>query len=350
MKTTQDPAVSVVMPVRDGERYLEAAVGSVLSQSLASLELIVVDDGSSDRTPAILDRLAANDRRLVVIRQEGLGLVAALTRGCAAAQAPLIARLDADDIAYPQRLAAQCAAFAADPDLVLLGASVDVVDAQTRITSRIAYPATDDALRRALRERNPFVHPAVMLRRSAFENAGGYRPALEFAEDYDLWLRLSEFGRIGNLGEHLGAYRVHAGQVTIRKAYLQAWAAALARQSAEARRRGEPDPLAGFVRLPLPHEPLPPQLAPLASLYRLLSFAHEGGGVPDRATLQALKAHPLLAAPERKLARNGLAELAADRSLGLAERMRIALAAAALGGVRGIRETVRAHRSRTAPR
>lgn len=99
------PEVSVILPVRDGERWLHEAVASVLTQTLTGLELLVIDDGSADTTPAILEQLRADDPRLIVLRQQREGLVAALNRGLAEARAPLIARLDADDVALPERLA-----------------------------------------------------------------------------------------------------------------------------------------------------------------------------------------------------------------------------------------------------
>ncbi len=214
------------MPVRDGARWLDAAIGSVLSQEGVALELIVVDDGSRDATPAMLAAWAARDPRVRVLAAGG-GMVAALHLGLAAARAPLVARLDADDEALPGRLARQAAAFA-EPALLALGGAAITMDAQGRDTGRADMPRGAAAMS-ALAERSPLLHPAAMFRRDAALALGGYRPALVPAEDYDLWLRLAAHGRLDNLAEPVIRQRLHAGQVSRRRRLAQRAAAALAR-------------------------------------------------------------------------------------------------------------------------
>lgn len=211
------PTVSVLLPVRNGAAFLRAACDSVLAQQGVTLELLVVDDGSTDATPEILRALA--EPRLRVIRQAGQGLtgqglVAALNRGLAEARAPLVARLDADDLALPRRLALQAAHLAAHPRIVVLGSAWQVIDAAGR-PHGVAHPPCDAAaVRDELGRRNCLAHPAVMFRRDAVLAAGGYRAAFEGAEDYDLWLRLSERHDLENLPQPLLAYREHPGQGT----------------------------------------------------------------------------------------------------------------------------------------
>src|SRR5579864_3644566 len=98
------PRISVVMPVRDGARWLGEAIFSVQAQTLADFELIIIDDGSKDESPLIIETSAQGDSRVRAIRQERLGLVAALNRGLSESRGQFIARLDADDLAHPQRL------------------------------------------------------------------------------------------------------------------------------------------------------------------------------------------------------------------------------------------------------
>jgi len=220
--------------------YLEPALASVLSQTLAELELIVVDDGSSDRTPEILAAAAASDPRIRVLRGERRGVVAALNEGCGAASAPYLARLDADDIALPERLERQVALLDGRPDVGLVGGGYVVIDEAGRRRAQIRLPTTDEALRARLVNFNVFAHPATIFRREAFEQAGGYR--LQEAEDYDLWLRISERWQLASVPGSVLEYRHHPGQVSLLRGREQALATLAARAAAGRRRAGAADP------------------------------------------------------------------------------------------------------------
>lgn len=207
------PAVSVLMSVRDGAPWIADAVASVLGQTAGDLELIVIDDGSTDGTAAVLAAVA--DARLRVERQPPAGLTASLNRAVALARAPLLARLDADDLALPERLARQRAFLDAHPEVGVLGTAAREVDPAGRDV-RVVRPPTDDAaIRRALIRRNPFVHSAVMLRRALVERAGGYDESLPVAQDYDLWMRLGPLTRFGNLPDALVVRRLLPGRVSV---------------------------------------------------------------------------------------------------------------------------------------
>ncbi len=206
------PAVSVLMGVHNGAPWVARAVESVLGQTLPDLELIVVDDGSTDATPALL--AAVRDPRLLVERQARAGLTLALNRALARARAPLIARLDADDTALPVRLERQLAFLVAHPEIGLLGSAARVVDEHDQEMTVIRPPEDDGAIRRALIRRNPFVHSSIMLRRALAAAAGGYDPSFEVAQDYDLWLRLAPLTAMANLAEPLVTRRLVAGRVT----------------------------------------------------------------------------------------------------------------------------------------
>ena len=188
------PRVSVVMGVRDGAPWVGEAVRSVLVQTLGDLELIVVDDGSTDATPDVL--AAIEDPRLRVERQAPEGLTRALNRALALARADLVARLDADDVGLPQRLARQHAFLAAHAAMGLLGTAAREVDAAGREVRVLRPPEDDAALRRLLIRRNPFVHSSVMVRRALLERVGGYDARLAVAQDYDLWMRMAAVTRL----------------------------------------------------------------------------------------------------------------------------------------------------------
>jgi glycosyltransferase involved in cell wall biosynthesis len=160
--------VSVVVPVRDGERFLLEAVQSVLAQTELDLELIVVDDGSTDTTRELLAGLT--DPRVRVLTQPPRGLTDALNAGCAEAAAPVIARMDADDVALPDRLERQLAFLDAHPDVALLGGGIVLVDEQGREFDREPAPAAP-----SLAERNDLVHGTVAMRTAALRDLGGYR-------------------------------------------------------------------------------------------------------------------------------------------------------------------------------
>ena len=207
------PVVSVLMSVHDGAATVREAIDSVLAQTLADLELIVVDDGSTDATPDILARV--RDTRVRVHTQRRQGLTRALATAQALSRAPLLARLDADDVALPERLARQRAFLDAHPEVGLLGTGAREVDADGRAVRVIAPPTDDATIRRALIRENPFVHSSVAMRRSVVERAGGYDPRWPVAQDYDLWMRMSRLTRLANLGDVLVVRRLSAGRVGV---------------------------------------------------------------------------------------------------------------------------------------
>jgi glycosyltransferase involved in cell wall biosynthesis len=244
MRPTQPsaPRVSVVMAVRDGDRWLPEAVESVLAQSESALELIVIDDGSTDRTPLLLDALSGRDRRIRVFRQPPVGLAAALNRGLAEAHAPFVARLDADDLACATRLERQAAVLEARPQIGILGSWALEIDGAGRQVGMREPPADHAALQRLLAKGNPFVHSSVMARTDLLRRLGGYRAAFEGAEDYDLWLRASEVAELANVPEPLVSYRRHPGGVSCRGGLRQAFSVRLAQRAAAARHLRQDDP------------------------------------------------------------------------------------------------------------
>jgi hypothetical protein len=233
------PLVSVVLPVYNGRQFLSQAIESILRQTFDDFELILVDDGSTDSTPRIIAEYTRQDRRVRALRQENGGLVAALNVGCSIARGPYLARMDADDVASPERLCKQVGFLDQQPQVGVLGAGIVVVAEDDRRLFSVSYPRSDAAIRRALAAGNAFAHPAVMMRASIFHASGGYRAAFSHAEDYDLWLRMSEHCALANLAEPLLRYRFHAAGVSFRNLKQQVVSMAGAELSAVLRRSGD---------------------------------------------------------------------------------------------------------------
>ncbi|HEX9079530.1 MAG TPA: glycosyltransferase [Desulfuromonadaceae bacterium] len=193
------PAVSVLMPVRNEERFLPEALRSLARQTLRDWELIAVDDGSTDGTPALLAGAAREDSRVRLLSSRGQGLVAALNLGLAACRAPLVARMDGDDISHPARLGEQAAFLARHGDIDLVACSFRHFPRHAVGSGMAAYEQWQnrltghDAIMADRYVESPFVHPSVMFRRHCVEAAGGYRD-MGWPEDYDLWLRLAAAG------------------------------------------------------------------------------------------------------------------------------------------------------------
>ena len=190
----------MLLPVLNAERHLDEAMASLASQTFRDFEILAVDDGSDDGTPERLRSWAEADARVRVLGQPRSGLVAALERARAAARAPYVARMDADDVAHPDRFAEQVALLDAEPDMALCGTHVRyfpdhvVRDGARRYQGWLNGLRSADDLARDLFVECPLAHPTFMMRRRALDDVGGYRD-MGWPEDYDLVLRLWEGGR-----------------------------------------------------------------------------------------------------------------------------------------------------------
>ena len=245
--TLAPPGISVLIAVRDGGRFLGEALASLAAQSFRDFEILLVDDGSRDETPALVEQWAAHEPRLRQFRLERAGLAACLNFAAAQARAPLLAKLDADDLARPQRLERQYRTMAERPSLGALGSAAELIDGAGRRLGMLSPPREHAAIGERLREGCPFVHSTAMIRSELFRSVGGYRPGLNLAEDYDLWIRLWEASELAALAEPLCGYRVHGGSLTSRQPARIALAAYCVAAAAEARRRALPEPFAGGV-------------------------------------------------------------------------------------------------------
>jgi glycosyltransferase involved in cell wall biosynthesis len=238
-----NPIVSVVMVVCNADRFLGESIEGILSQTFKDFEFIIVDFGSTDDSKGIISKYEASDSRLKPYTIPHCGLAEARNVSCSLARGQYIAVMDADDVSVPDRLALQVEFLENHPDVSILGGSVDWIDVTGRLLITRGNPANDIEIQSALFERCPLWHATVLMRREAFASVGGYRPSFAPAEDYDLWLRMSEHFRFANLQQVVLKYRIHPYQVSVRKRRNQTLGILAARVSATSRRRGDTDPL-----------------------------------------------------------------------------------------------------------
>ena len=247
------PAISVAMSVYNGERFLAEAIESVLAQTFTDFEFLALDDGSTDGTRAILSHYAARDSRLRPIVRGNKGLIVSLNQLLDEARAPLIARMDADDICMPERFACQVAFMAANPDYGVVGSRCEDIDDKGAPwpVRAVAHPLSHEEFLAAIELGLPLLcHPSVMMRREVAHAVGGYHAAFRHCEDLDLWLRLASTTRIGNLPDRLLRYRHYAEQVSSRHATVQQINAAVAKLAYQERKAGRPDPTEHLPELP----------------------------------------------------------------------------------------------------
>lgn len=211
-----DPIVSVVMPVYNCERYLPAAVESVLRQSTGAFELVIVDDGSTDGSRVLLQAYEQRDQRIRIHLHEHLGVAAARNEGVRLARGEFLAVMDADDISEQDRLAHQLEFLAAHPECTALGGQVLYIDQDGDPLFRSSQPQEHDAIDayHMSGKGSALPHSTVMFRLEAVRRVGGYREQFAPAEDFDLLLRLSETGRLANLDRVVARYRLHPDSLT----------------------------------------------------------------------------------------------------------------------------------------
>ena len=260
--------IDVLMSAYNAGRFLPETLASIQTQTIRDIRIIVVDDGSTDNSAEVIAEAALLDPRIHVIRQANGGIVAALNAGLAVCTAAFIARHDADDISDPDRFKRQLEYLEAHPDCVAVAGPARHIDEAGRELGTLtrlrdltcadpfSIPATEPYL----------LQPMLMVRANSFHAAGGYRPLL-IAEDTDLYWRLQKFGRLHNLTEPLGSYRMHDSSITsasIESGRRGALYAQLAAISAQRRLRNEPDLLFDF--------PLLNKIKKATSLYQLFDI------------------------------------------------------------------------------
>lgn len=203
------PLVSVVMPVHNGVPYLEKCIESVVSQKYEPLEIVIVDDASSDETPEILRKYAARDARIKIItveKQPALGNV--LNIGVKASHGKYIVRMDADDVMLPGRIEKQVEFMESHPEVMVCGGQIELIDGNGKKMRDRKYALDDARLKERMFLFSPFAHPAVIIRRDALAKVGLYPENLKKVEDIKLWFLLAQVGGFANIPQNVLRYRV----------------------------------------------------------------------------------------------------------------------------------------------
>lgn len=210
---SKDPLVSVVIPVYNGEAFVERALDSVLSQRHANVEAVVIDDGSTDGSGALLDARAASDARVRVVHQANAGLSAARNAGIAHARGAYLAFLDADDWLLEHKIEHQLAAFAAHPDADLVYSDYEKVRDEDGATFAVPRGVPPRPFPELLVYRNWFAPMVPLLRRELVERVGPFDPTFRAAEDWDFWYRCALQGTFAYAPGVVARYRLHGGQM-----------------------------------------------------------------------------------------------------------------------------------------
>jgi len=291
------PKVSVLMPVYNGMPHLRKSIESILTQGFQDFEFVIVDDASTDETPQVLTEYAETDSRIrVITNSANLGVAASLAAGVEAALGEYVARIDADDWYHPSRLEKMVTFLDEHPEVGVLGTSAWIVDGAGKTICRRDLLTTSPAIKAKLRSGNCMFY-AVLMRKELAVQVGNYRSAFRIAEDYDLWLRMSERSGISNLPEPLLFYRQSAASVTVRqsdsvrKGFLR-----LARGLASERRRTGRDSYDEYVENGLfPELDASARGTPDKDHLKLAKYAMDSGFFSEalHQTWRAFRASPL---------------------------------------------------------
>ena len=204
-----NPKISVIMSVYNGEKYLGEAIDSILNQNFTDFEFIIVGDGSTDDSLKVVQTY--HDKRIRVIdNEENIGLTKSLNKAMREARGELIARQDADDISLPNRFEEQVKYFEQHPETALLGTSIYIIDGDGKILGKRIVLANPS---KSLVKVNQFSHGSTMFRREIVRELGGYNELFRYGQDYELWLRIAKYNKVSNLTQVLYKLRFHGGNI-----------------------------------------------------------------------------------------------------------------------------------------
>lgn len=233
------PVVSVIMSVYNGETHLAQAIESIIKQTYKAIEFIIIDDASTDNSPAILKEFAERDQRIRVMRnQENIGLTRSLNKGLRICHGEFIARQDADDFSSPERIAKQVYFMTCNPDVMLLGTSGCLMDEKGKVLHNERVVSGTNRLRKLIIKKNQFFHGSVMIRKSCLSKIGLYNEEFRSGQDYDLFLRIAENYAIENLWETLYHYRITSTAISMTKTKEQLMSGLIAQTASLHRRKG----------------------------------------------------------------------------------------------------------------
>lgn len=212
----KNPTVSIIIPIYNGEKYLTESLISVLYQTYSAIEIIAVNDGSTDRSLEILQHLQKSDNRIVIIDQKNGGIVSALNAGIAQAKGKYIARMDADDISFIDRIEKQVQVLEADHKkrVALVTGGFEVIDENSEFMYREILPTESVDIKRLLYVQNCIAHGSVMFRKDTFNKLGGYSANCGPTEDYELWTRMAAEGKFVALEDLIYRWRQNRRGIT----------------------------------------------------------------------------------------------------------------------------------------
>ena len=206
--------LSILMPAFNVAAYIDQAIVSILDQTFSEFELIIVNDGSTDSTEAIVR--SYHDPRIILINQSNKGIAASLNLGLRSAKAEYIARFDADDICYPERLRKQYEFMISHPDYIIIGSTADYIDENGDYVFTNELPAySNEAIKDICKKHCPFIHSSVMYKKQLAIHLGGYNEHAHSFEDHLLWRSVLQNGKAINFPEPLIQVRLNANSITI---------------------------------------------------------------------------------------------------------------------------------------
>lgn len=203
------PLVSVVMPAFNVEKYIREAIESIRNQTLKDFELIIINDASTDKTLSIVKSYVKKDPRIRLLKNsKNLQIATSLNKGIKYAGSNIIARMDPDDISYPDRLKIQYEYLKNHPKIAVVGADMIIISQDGKIVSKREYPTTSQELKKVMFRYSPFAHPVVMFRKDIFERLGGYDIKMVPCEDINLWFQIGVKHEFASIPKTLLKYRM----------------------------------------------------------------------------------------------------------------------------------------------
>lgn len=223
------PAISIIMSVYNGAKYLREAIDSILNQTFTDFEFIIINDGSTDKTGEILKQYD-DDRIVMIHNNENIGLTKSLNKGIQISKGKYVARMDGDDISMAERIEKQVQFMEKNKNVEVLGTDYYTIDESgKRIEAKLRIPYTSEEIKKYIFLFNPFVHSSIMIRRSVIEELGIYDERFELAQDYELILRILSKYEGCNLKEELIAFRIDKRRLNLMRTRKQIYFSILAR-------------------------------------------------------------------------------------------------------------------------
>ena len=219
---TNSPKISVLMPAYNADKYISEAIESILNQTFTDFEFIIVDDSSTDKTWEIIQEYAKKDDRIIALQNEvNSKICITLNNGIAIAKGKYIARMDADDWSYPDRLEKQFKFMEENPEIAISGGTMEICDEKMNVLNKRIYNLTDKEIRKKLFRYSPFSHPLIIYKTKVAKKIHGYNGRFYVAQDYDFYFRMGMLGKFGNIKNVLLRLRTHPESSSMKKARIQ---------------------------------------------------------------------------------------------------------------------------------